>query len=431
MTTISELREALESVPRVLLDENDRRVMAETLVSLDALEQFDVVPTVLAFVGSSGSGKSALVNAVLGADISSSGPVRPATELITMIGSSGPVSLAAESEYLHLPSVRPGLLVIDTPPWEHDPAGVRAAVAASDLVVVVVTPSRYADASIAELVAAIPSGQPSAVVLNRIDVSDDDRVPLLESVRARFGSSVVCIDEGDDMDEAVEALIGLLRIDSVEYQRAAVLRSAASAGADYIARRVAETVDRLAQLERALDRASAPSLEVATLPILERWNDTRAAVVERCFGAMSSIDASMVADGGPLAENLQELLPAVDPDPIASSLDSWRAAVSESFIGAARIRWRRNSAIDQIRRFSWRVGMNSAVQTPPRFRRVMGGRLASCAAKAHEGLDALLNEHLEARLSSWREAGADIGVYAPGVLLALSESFVPEDPRRG
>lgn len=75
--------------------------------------------------------------------------------------------------------------------------------------------------------------------------------------------------------------------------------------------------------------------------------------------------------------------------------------------------------------------MNSAVQTPPRFRRVMGGRLASCAGKAREELDALLNEQLEARLSSWREAGADIGVYAPGVLLALSESFVPEDPRRG
>jgi len=80
MTTISELREALESVPSALLDEDDRRVRTETLVSLDALERFDVVPTVIAFVGSSGSGKSSLVNAALGAQISPSGPIRPTTK---------------------------------------------------------------------------------------------------------------------------------------------------------------------------------------------------------------------------------------------------------------------------------------------------------------------------------------------------------------
>ena len=431
MTTISELREALESVPSALLDEDDRRVMTETLVSLDALERFEVVPTVIAFVGSSGSGKSSLVNAALGAQISPSGPIRPTTDLITMIGSSGPVSLPAESEYLHLPSVRTGLLVIDTPPWEHDSGGVAAAVGAADMVVVVVTPSRYADASVSELVAAIPSGQPSAVVLNRIDVPVGQRDDLLSSVTDRFGSSVVLIDEGEPMARAVEDLLDTLNIDPVEYQRSAILRSAAAAGAGYIARRVEETVDLLARLERTLDGATAPSLGVATLPILDSWDQTRAAIVERCAGAQSSIDELMLIDGGPLAENLLDTLEPIDTTPVSEALDGWIAETVTGFTDAARIRWRRSAATDQISRFSWRVAINSDVQTPPRFRRVMGDRLGGCASEARDALDELLNHSLELRLEAWKQAGDEIGSYAPGVLLSLSNSFAPKGSSRG
>lgn len=431
MTTISELRGALESIPVVLLDEDDRRVMTETLVSLDALERFDVVPTVVAFVGSSGSGKSSLVNSALGTEISPTGPIRPTTDVITMIGSSGPVSLPAESEYLHLPSVRTGLLVIDTPPWEHDPAGVTAAVGAADLVVVVVTPSRYADASVSNLVAAIPSGQPSAVVLNRIDVARHEREELLASVADRFGASVVRIDEGEPMDAAVDELLDTLDIDAVEYQRSAILRSAAAAGAAYLAKRVTETVDLLARLERALASATVPSLGVATLPILETWDQTGTAIVERCVGAMTSVDESMVVDGGPLAANLLDSLPSIDGGKIAASLDVWKDGTVSTFTQASHIRWRRKAALDQIERFSWRVSVNSDVQTPPRFRRVMGDRLGSCTSQARDALDGALTTPLEGRLEAWSDAVAGIGSYAPGILLSLSDAFAPGGTQRG
>lgn len=431
MTTISELREALQSVPGALLDEDDQRVMTETLVSLDALERFDVVPTVVAFVGSSGSGKSSLVNTALGAEISASGPIRPTTDLVTMIGSSGPVSLPAESEYLHLSSVRTGLLVIDTPPWEHDRQAVAAAVGVADLVVVVVTPSRYADASVADLVAAIPSGQPSAVVLNRIDVAQDDREDLLGSVTDRFATSVVLIDEGEPLDGAVDELLDTLNIDSVEYQRSAILRSAAAAGAGYLAKRVTGTVDLLGRLERTLEKATLPSIGVATLPILDGWDDTRSAIVERCVGAESSIDESMTSEGGPLAANLLDTIPPIDPAGESSALDEWKSQTVDAFVVEARIRWRRSAASELIDRFAWRAAINSDVQTPPRFRRIMGDRLDGCSGKARDALDQLLNEPLERRLAAWREAGADIGSFAPGILLALSDSFAPKSASRG
>ena len=112
MTTIGELRTLLLEVPDVLIDVDDTRVLADAITSLDALEGIDVVPSVIAFVGSSGSGKSALVNAVLGVDATETGVLRPTTLRPLMVGGSGPVSLSAESEYLHLPDARPGILVI-------------------------------------------------------------------------------------------------------------------------------------------------------------------------------------------------------------------------------------------------------------------------------------------------------------------------------
>ena len=57
-----------------------------------------------------------------------------------MAGGSGPVSVSVESEYVHVPGAPPGLLLVDTPPWEHDERAVRAAVTVADLVVLVLQP---------------------------------------------------------------------------------------------------------------------------------------------------------------------------------------------------------------------------------------------------------------------------------------------------
>ena len=98
MTTIAELRTALESIPPALLGPDEVVVRDEALTSLDALSLFDVVPVAVTFVGSSGSGKSLFVNACVGSEVAAVSAIRPTTTRVLMAGSTGPVSLAVESD---------------------------------------------------------------------------------------------------------------------------------------------------------------------------------------------------------------------------------------------------------------------------------------------------------------------------------------------
>jgi energy-coupling factor transporter ATP-binding protein EcfA2 len=425
MTTIAELREALDAVPFALLDKDDRRVMTETITSLDALDRFDVVPTVVTFVGSSGSGKSSLVNAAMGSDVAPSGPVRPTTDKVLMIGSTGPVSLSAQSEYLHVPSIRPGLLVIDTPPWEHDPSGVRSAVQVADLVVVVVTPSRYADASVSELVESIPTKRPAAVVLNRVDVSEADRPVLLSSVGERFNVDLIIIDEHEPMEPAAAELVNRLNIDSIEYQRSAVLRSAAASGSRYLAKRLTEEAPRLADLERAVERAPVVPPNPSVFAVYDEWGPTREGLVDHVTQTVSELDDRITSASGDLGERVHNGLGDPDLSELESRFDAWRETLILDFITHASVRWRQKSAYDQIESFSWRLSINSNVQVPTRMRRVMGDRLDGCASEANADLVGVFNGALSTRLAEWKDAVDTLGSYTPGVLLGASEAFGP------
>ena len=89
---------------------------------------------VVALVGPTGTGKSSLFNVLAGADIAVVGALRPTTKdaEVWPIGSRG-------------------LVLIDTPPFELDPDGVRHALDRTDLAIIVVTPDRYADAIVRSL----------------------------------------------------------------------------------------------------------------------------------------------------------------------------------------------------------------------------------------------------------------------------------------
>ena len=424
MTTIADLRDALDAIPEPLLGDDDAQVLRETLTSLDALESFDIVPTVVVFVGSSGSGKSSLVNAALGLDAVDVGPLRPTTDRIVMVGSSGPVSLSAESEYLHVPSVRPGLLVVDTPPWEHDPSGVQSAVAVADLMAVVVTPSRYGDASVAALVEAFGEEQPSALVLNRVDMAEEDRVVLLESVEERFGVAPLVVDEGGDLDAVAAQLVEILRIDSVEYQRSAVLRSAAASGSAYLANRMGDVVIELRRLTTALAHVAAwPEPDRGQLPLADSWPATKPLLATAIRDEVRKVDDSVLHEGGPLAPRIGSRLPAIDDIPIEADLDAWRQETTDAFTANAHIRWRRASAESMIADHAWRVALAPEARTPRRFRRVMGERLRTDASDARSRLDERINAWAENRIDDWLTAAEALGAYAPGALLAAAEAF--------
>jgi GTPase SAR1 family protein len=424
MATIDELRTSLESVPTMLLDVDDQRVLADALTTLDALEAIDVVPTSLAIVGSSGSGKSTLVNALLSQDVSRVGVARPTTRIVTMAGGSGPVSLSVESEYVHAPGAPQGLLLIDTPPWEHDERAVRAAIAVADLVVLVITPSRYADAKVADLVASIPSGHPAAVVVNRIDLGTAERDQLVSSIRSSFGDELILVDEGAMIRDVASELFDRLPIDMTGYERASVFRAAAAASARHVARATASMTRDLGALERRVEAITTPASMNAMLTVFDEWPPTRAELVAMVGRVVGDLDDAITEEGtDALAVRVRDRIGVWRPDLLLEGLDAWKQRTVDRFTTEARIRWRKNSATGLIERFSWRVALNPDVPTPPRFSRILGARQDAAVETSRKDLDEVLHGAVVGRLAAWRATVEPLAGYSPGVLMGLADAF--------
>lgn len=424
MTSIREFRRALADVPAVLLSSDDHRVLADARTALDVLSQIDVVPRSVVFVGPSGSGKSSLVNATLGVDVADTGVRRPTTQVVSMYGGSGPVSLAARSEYIHVPSIRPGLVVIDTPPWEHEPDAVRSAIAVADLAVMVVTPSRYADASVAQLADALPAGRPAAVVLNRLAVDGEDRRTLTDSVRERFGADLVEVDEHGDVALAATRLLDTIHVDSDGYDRAALVRAAASSAGRYVAHAATAAAPDIAAVAAAIDGVDTTSSAPVTHTVLEEWPDTRAEIVREVGVARRTVDERIrTGSNVDLAARIRSSLPDWEPGPLASALDRWRDRTVDRFEADARVRWRHAAARSMLDRYAWRMALNPWVEVPPRVRRIMGPRLSSVRDETSDELTGLVRGSVASRSDEWRAVVADIGGYAPGILLEAADGF--------
>jgi GTPase SAR1 family protein len=433
VTTIPELRAALRSFPDVLLDVDDRRVLDDTLTSLEALEGIDVIPTVVAVVGSSGSGKSALVNAVIGHQVTDSGVVRPTTVRPVMVGGAGPVSLAVESEYVHVPHAPAGVVLIDTPPWEHDQDAVRATLDVADLVVVVITPSRYADVSVDELLATIPSGRRAAIILNRVSVPTEQRHELMASVEAAFGADVVVVEEGGPLEDVASALFDDLTIDTGGYERAAVFRSATASGVRHLARAVTAASRDIGAVSGAVEAVAPARFASATLTVFDEWPPTRADLVAGVSRSIHDVDAEIVDRAGTtLAPRIQSEMGRWDGDgELAIELDAWRSETVTAFRAAARIRWRRAAAIDQLERFAWRRAINPEAPIPARMRRIMGGRLGPTTTACHTSLVDVLSSARDRRVAAWRDDIDRVASFQPGELLALADGFASPGPLDG
>ena len=428
MTTIAELRSALQTIPDALLGPDESIVRDEALTSLDALSMFDVVPVAVTFVGSSGSGKSLLVNRCVGADVSPTSVIRPTTTRVLMAGSSGPVSLSVESDYAHVPDARGGVVFIDTPSWEHDEDAVIAAMDVADLVVVVLTPSRYADAAVARLVERLPQGRPSAVVLNRVDASEEDRHRLSDSVSAIYGADVVALDEGGDVHLATEQLLEGLEIDTFGYQRAAVLRSSAASGARHLAGAVTSLSTDIGRLAEQVEARSTDADDVV-FSVLASWPESRAAVAQDVVRRIEGIDAAL--SSGDIGARVRSGLETVDGGRTAAEFDRWKSVLDDRCIASATIRWRRKAAHALVESHAWRVGLNPALDAPPRLRRILKGQLDAIAETAHAEAVDMVAMDLSTRISEWQTAVGRLGTYAPGVLLDAADGFSPRGDRTG
>ena len=153
-------------------------------------------PLLVVILGSTGSGKSSLLNALAGTQVSPSGVLRPTTRRAIAIGHrddlGGRIAGVAERSGIELRAddhARRGLVLVDAPDFDSVEADNRdralELLEVADLVIFVTTATRYADQVPWEILArARTRGVPLLAVLNRLPPEADDADAVLRDYRA-------------------------------------------------------------------------------------------------------------------------------------------------------------------------------------------------------------------------------------------------------
>ncbi|HEU5324715.1 MAG TPA: GTPase domain-containing protein [Candidatus Limnocylindria bacterium] len=222
-------------------------------------------PLVVVLLGSTGSGKSSLFNALAGRALSPSGVLRPTTrrpiavrhpddapdDLLPGLAARGAVEMVAD------PEARRGLVVVDAPDFDSVELANRALaeelLEAADLVVFVTTATRYADQVPWTILArARQRGVPLLAVLNRLPPDTPDAEAVTEDYRHLLERGGLTDAGAFGRLEVVPVTEGMLDVqrDALDATAVAPIRAA-------LDRLTADEVARRELARRSLDAALA------------------------------------------------------------------------------------------------------------------------------------------------------------------------------
>ena len=420
MERVSELRRALTKIPDVLIDPDDLAIRDDTLNAVAVLANLERVDDVVVFLGPSGAGRSWLFNTFVGSDVSAEGAIRPTTTGPIAATRSG-LPIDGFSGVVYEARDMPDTLVaIDTPPWEHDPSTVSALLRYAHLGVVVVSPTRYADASVAAL--WNEAGPSPILVLNRVEPDSDESGQLLASVETVFGTAPIVVLNHDSDGTAVRnRIMDSLASDRYASERtilAQVLRGAAR----YLARAAAASAGEIAAVSGAVRDEGEFDVPFAVFNVADSWLATKQSMIEEVSREIAESDDRIVTDAGvPLAERLRSDIGPWRDTVIDEDLDRWRDRCREVFLAHASIRWRRGPAEQLIDHYSWKMAINRNVVAPRRLAKIMGRHLGDVTSSTHDELLVILAGTVEERRRLWADSLASLGSYQPGRLLAFAE----------
>lgn len=264
-------------------------------------------PLLVVVAGSTGAGKSTLVNSVLGHEVTKAGVLRPTTRSPVLLHNpqdEDPVGeeLAKEVEITASKAVAPGLALIDSPDIDSVLAENREralkVLSGADLWLFVTTPTRYGDAVPWEVLAeAAERDVAIAIVLNRTSEEEKravrfDLARRLQEAQLRTAPLFVVADAG--------AHQGLLPARDVAALRRWLGALAGSSHARIVAQR---------SLRGALASVAGPLTEIADL-------------LEEQDAALESLAAACAAAEDQLRDRARRPWAEVEPEEL---LDVWRS----------------------------------------------------------------------------------------------------------
>lgn len=265
-------------------------------------------PAVVVVAGSTGAGKSTLVNSVVGEEVSPAGVLRPTTRRPVLAHHPADAELLAEHPLLEdvdvvvREEVPRGIALVDAPDLDSLLASNRTVAQrlldAADLWVFVTTAARYGDAVPWQALAqAAERGTSMAMVLNRVpaDAVTTVRTDLMQRLRERGMTTVplfVVPDQGPHQGLLEHRAVAPVRrwlamVAGSDRARSVILRTqrgtlkALRPWVDELAEAVQGQVDARAALERVVEEAVAGPTQRAELaargggladgPVRARW----------------------------------------------------------------------------------------------------------------------------------------------------------------
>jgi hypothetical protein len=391
----------------VLLGRDDARVVTDARTAAEVLGALDAAPRVsIVLVGCTGVGKSHLLNRLADTDVSEESVIRPTTTSIVTADLTGGT-------------------VADTPAWELNTVESGAALTDADIGVLVVTPSRYADAATLSAWKAVVSCPQKLVVLNRQRGTSEERAAVLASVEERFdGECIVVVEESGDADRLSDEIRMRISDRAVTDARRTIALSTARNAAQHIARAVTASAGDLIRLSNVVESVTRPRIGRRPLAVRESWYGTALEVVDDIGRMLDDLDLEIVNSfGGDLSSRILSRMDLWQRSNVEAALAAWRLDTVARFQAAATIRWRRAATTQMIDSASWMVGVNPSVVVSKRVRRVVGSSLERMINEVHGELLVIADEAVDSRVSEWRTSIERAGSFKPGELLAAANAL--------
>ena len=361
---------------------------------------------IVAIVGSSGVGKSAIMNALAGDRVVTAGPLRPTTTEIAIWG---------DVDASYLPGLRVSgpeptddLVLVDTPAGEHFPDAVALVFDRTDAVLFVLSPERYADAiTVSQLTAIRERGIPMRVALSVGDGDSSDFGELAEDARAKLETPIDVIVSGDV--GPLEHLLGEMSRDRddiiAQRDRGSAAFSAMRARqvADILEEHTVESEILVGKADEAFAGARVDHTQLAAIAD-EEWGVAAPAIVamttEATDRAISELGAEVAANEvfSHAVADAAGSLPSVDIGPI----DSWHSATTDVALASIKRRRLHPLRTRAVRDEMWRLAVDFDRSPSKRVRKALRDRLPEVRFDRGAALSIAVSDAGSARVAAFR-----------------------------